>query len=516
MHARTRYLEVHLQGVRLERGGRRVLKRICWDIRPGERWVLLGANGSGKTQLLKVIAGIVWPAPGARSSLHWTLRGVHHDAPYEVKDHIAYLGAERQDKYERYGWDMPAENVVGTGIHRSDIPLAALSRSDRKRVHAALRKLGISHLARREFLSLSHGERRVVLLARALVAQPRLLLLDEALNGLDELNRERVARWLTGLKGRLPWVLATHRIEDVPGSATHALVLRNGAAAYCGALQRSRLGRWLPSARGSPRPRRRRARGPGSDAHALVRLVRARVYLGGRRVLKGISLTVRAGEFWVLHGKNGSGKTTLLRTLYGDHGVAVGGKVERTGIAPGEPLEKFRRRVGLVAPHLQAEYPRTLTVAETVQSGRHASVGMPGPPSPADRRAARRALTLLGLTHLAQRTLGELSYGQTRTVLFARALACNPTMLLLDEPFAGLDAATHRKLRALVLSLAGRGVTVVVAAHGLGEWRAVATHDLELVRGRAGTLRRGAPPSSCSPRSQSRRAPSRRRAPGAS
>jgi ABC-type molybdenum transport system ATPase subunit/photorepair protein PhrA len=291
-------------------------------------------------------------------------------------------------------------------------------------------------------------------------------------------------------------------------------VLRNGTAAYSGRMQRSRLGRWLPTARASLELIQERAKEPAAGASVQVRLVRARVYLGGRRVLKGISLCVRSGEFWVIHGKNGSGKTTLVRTLYGDHGVAVGGQIERAGIERGEPLEKFRRRVGLVAPHLQSEYPRTLTVEETVRSGRYASIGMPVPPSPIDRRSARRALTLLGLTKLARRTLGELSYGQTRSVLFARALACNPTMLLLDEPFAGLDAATHQRLRKLVLTLAERGVTIVVAAHGLGEWRAVATHDLELVGGHARALRRGAAPSGWK-RSRSRRAPSRRRAPGA-
>src|SRR5215472_15321242 len=227
---RTRYLAVQLRRVRLERGGRRVLKGINWHIRPGERWVLLGANGSGKTQLLKVIAGTVWPAPSARPTLQWMLHGERHDTPYEVKDHIAYLGAERQDKYQRYGWDMRVENVIGTGIHRSDIPLAALSGSDRKRIRRALRKLGIARLARRHFLTLSHGEQRAVLLARALAADPKLLLLDEVFNGLDELNRERVRRSLTSLRGQLPWVLSTHRLEDVPASATHALVLRNGAA----------------------------------------------------------------------------------------------------------------------------------------------------------------------------------------------------------------------------------------------------------------------------------------------
>ncbi|TLY73356.1 MAG: ATP-binding cassette domain-containing protein, partial [Gammaproteobacteria bacterium] len=316
--AGTRYLEVRLAHLSLRRGGRKVLHGISWTIRPGERWVLAGANGAGKTQLLKLIAGNVWPAPAARATRHYLLGRQLSSTPYGIKDQIAYLGAERQDKYQRYGWNMPVERIVGTGLYRTDIPLDALSVADRRSICRTLERLAVAHLAPRPLLSLSYGERRVILLARALVSRPRLLLLDEVLNGLDEINRGRVLRWLARQTGRLPWVLATHRIEDVPPSATHALLLRRGRIAYGGALPGAPLARWLaaPARRESPALSARAAARPGG--RSLVRLIKARVYLDERRVLEGISLTVRSGEFWVIHGRNGSGKTTLLRTLYGD------------------------------------------------------------------------------------------------------------------------------------------------------------------------------------------------------
>src|SRR4029077_11096597 len=218
--------------------------------------------------------------------------------------------------------------------------------------------------------------------------------------------------------------------------------------------------RWLVLQPRESRPEsaRRRARRGGRSPR---RLTNARVYLEQRPVLKGISLTVRAGECWVIHGRNGSGKTTLLRTLYGDHGVAVGGAIERAGVSPGVALEVFRKRVGLIAPHLQADHPAQLTVAEVVQSGRHASVGLNDPPSAADRSAARRTLALFGLTRLAPRTLGELSYGQSRRVLFARAWAREPELLLLDEPFAGVDSPTRHTLMKRVLALGACGTAVI-------------------------------------------------------
>jgi molybdate transport system ATP-binding protein len=487
--ADSRYLEVRLARVNLRRSGRRVLREVSWSIRPGERWVVAGGNGAGKTQLLKLVAGAVWPEPAARPVRRYLRGRQQWSVPAEVREQIAYLGAERQDKYQRYGWNMTAERVVGTGVQHTDMALDALGARERRQVRRALSALAVGHLAARPFLSLSYGERRVILLARALAARPRLLLLDEVLNGLDAANRTRVRRWLARRSRRLPWVLTTHRLEDVPPAANRALLLARGRVVYCGPLRRAPLARWLAPAHGAAARRRGRRSHPAPAAHharrsELVRLSNARVYLEGSRALSGISFAVRRGDCWVVHGCNGSGKTTLLRTLYGDHGVAVGGRIERAGISPGVPLERFRARVGLVAPHLQADHPRELTVTEVVQSGRHASVGLNDAPSPADRAAARRTLALFGLTRLARRTLRELSYGQSRRVLFARAWVGEPKLLLLDEPFAGVDAPTRRALLQQVATLSAAGTAIVVTTHRLSDWPGCATHELELARGR--------------------------------
>jgi molybdate transport system ATP-binding protein len=477
------YLEVRLAHATVRRSGREVLRDVSWIIRPGERWVLAGANGAGKTQLLKLLAGSVWPVPREPPPLRYRLGTEEATTPFGLKDDIAYVGAERQDQYQRYGWNSPAARVVGTGLEHSDIPLERLTAAQRRRIRAVLAALQARHLAARPFLSLSYGERRLILLARALISRPRLLLLDEVLNGLDALNRTRILRWLARAR-RLPWVLATHRLADVPCGATRALLLNRGRVVYAGALRNAPLSRWL-EARGAAPAATAPRRLPRAGARRLVRLTRAGVYLEQRRALTGVSFTVRTGEVWLVHGHNGSGKTTLLRTLYGDCGVAVGGSIERARAAPGVPLESFKRRVGLVAPHLQADHPRELSVTEVVQSGRHASIGLAGAPSTADRAAAQRALASFGLTRLAARRFGELSYGQSRRVLFARAWVREPELLLLDEPFAGIDAPTRHALAERVLTLSVRSTAVVLATHRPDEWRDRATHELELAGGRA-------------------------------
>jgi molybdate transport system ATP-binding protein len=486
-----RYVDIELQHVQLHRAGRRVLRDVSWRIRPGERWILAGDNGAGKTQLLKLISGAVWPTPGGRAVRRYRWRGELFESPHEVQEEIAYLGAERQDKYERYGWNYTVEQVVGTGVARTDIPLASLSSGARVRIARTLRALAIEQLAMRTFLSLSYGERRLTLLARALVSRPGILLLDELFNGLDAARREGAYAWLErSARSHLPWVLATHRREDVPASASHALVLEHGRVVYRGAYARAPLERWLgPLRRPAARKRQARARAAG---RMLVRLAHAGVYVDERAILKNISLEVRTGQCWVVHGPNGSGKTTLLRTLYGDHGVALGGRVERAGMKPGMPLEVFRRQVGLVAPHLQAEHPQELNVATVVQSGRYAAIGLNAPADSKTRAAARRALKSFGLARLASRSLRELSYGQLRRVLFARAWINEPRLLLLDEPFAGIDVRTRRILQRQIQDLAASGTAIVMATHHRGEWPSGTTHELELAAGRiryAGRLR---------------------------
>ena len=457
-----------------------MLHDVDLHILPGQRWVLAGANGAGKTQLLKLLAGDVWPTPSEKGSRLYRWGGESWPSPYEVKNEIAYLGAERQDKYEHYDWNYRVEQIVGTGLYRTDIPLDRLTAADRKRIAALLQRGGIAALARRRFLTLSYGERRLTLLTRALAWRPQLLLLDELLNGLDAHYRARVLRWLESTaRSKLSWVLSTHYKEDIPRAATHALILERGRVAYRGPIERAPLARTLDARRRS-RSAKLHATAPGP---VLIRLASASVYLAGAHVLQSLSFEVRAGECWVVHGANGSGKSTLLRALYGNHAIA--GAVQRAGIEPGVPLARFKRWVGWVAPQLQTDHPLRLTAAEVVQSGRHSSVGLNNAPTAADRAAARRALGFFGLTPLAGRTLRELSYGQVRRVLFARAWAGAPRLLLLDEPFAGLDAATRAAVLEDIEALLREGVTIMMATHHRNEWPAGATHELALRGGRA-------------------------------
>ena len=493
---KARFIDVELRQVRLRLGASPVLRQVDWHIRPGQRWVLMGPNGAGKTQLLKLLAGDVWPTPGRSVLRRYALAGEFFDDPYGVKEEIAYLGPERQDRYEHYEWNHRVERIVATGLHRTDIPLSPLSETDRRQVGRLLARLRIATLVKRRFLTLSYGERRLVLLARALAWRPKLLLLDEPFTGLDATNRQRFAHGLTVLsRSALPWVLTTHRIEDVPAVATHLCRIERGRIT----ARRALTARWHRAALSRLRAARPAFRARATEARmrppreALVSLRRASAWREGVRVLHDLSLDICRADCWLVHGANGSGKSSLIQMLYGDLGVASSGTISRQGIEPGVPLQSFQRHVGLIAPELQAIYPRHLPVLDLVASGIHASVGLNSELLASEQARARRALLRVGAGALAARTVRTLSYGQLRRVLFARALINQPDILLLDEPYAGLDARTRAALRSLVERAIADGTTIVMTTHHLDEWPVRATHELELARGRArycGQIRR--------------------------
>jgi molybdate transport system ATP-binding protein len=478
-------LSLTLRRIDLDRGERAVLRDVNWRIQPGQRWLLIGGNGAGKTQLLKLLAGSVWPKPTGNELRRYRWRGENFDMPAGVSEEIAYVGAERQDRYEHYEWNFRAREVVGTGIQRTDIPMRELTPVEHKQAGALLRRLGVSALAERRFLTLSYGERRLVLIARALASRPKLLLLDEVANGLDAGNHARFLAWLNRTtRSSMPWVFATHRLSDVPDSMTHLLELDLGSVKRSGAMRAEKARALLEQDTRAFLSRKTRSRVRPRSRRVLVGLRHADVHVEEAHLLTDINLEVRAGDCWVVHGPNGSGKSTLLRTIYGDHAVASGGSITRAGIVPGVALEKFKLRTAYVAPHLQTWHAPKMPVMEVVASGRYASIGLNDAISAGDRKHAERALRRFGMFAMRNRTLAEMSYGQARRILFARAWAREPTLALLDEPFAGLDRATRADLTRRLNEWLAEGGSCVIATHHREEWPAHTTHVLELKSGR--------------------------------
>ena len=224
---------VRLTDVDVTISGAPILRGIEWKLEPGTCWGIVGANGSGKSTFLALIAGQLWPAPHRGSRTYDFGRGEQRDA-VAARRLIALVGHELQDHYARFGWNYRVEDVVRSGVTRTEIPRRNAAPADRARVTALLQELGLEHLAARRFLELSRGEQRRVLIARALAFEPSVLLLDEPASGLDAGARAELNELVTGAAGTTTIVTSAHAAADLPDAVTHVLELVDGAIAACG------------------------------------------------------------------------------------------------------------------------------------------------------------------------------------------------------------------------------------------------------------------------------------------
>ncbi len=226
----TAVLEV--TGLRIERTGTRILDDVHWRVARGEHWTVLGANGSGKTSLLSALTGYLMPTAGEISVLG---RRFGHADWRDLRRHIGLVSSSvRQLMADAE----PALETVVSGKYAMIDYWGKVTAADRARALRLLRQIECADLADRPWLYLSQGERQRVLIGRALMARPRLLILDEPCAGLDPAAREHFLQFLEQL-GRRPQaptlVLVTHHVEEIMPVFTHALILRAGRVLAAGA-----------------------------------------------------------------------------------------------------------------------------------------------------------------------------------------------------------------------------------------------------------------------------------------
>jgi len=494
---------VDLESVDVDLAGKPVLHEVSWRLRRGERWGVVGANGSGKTTFLGLVAGTVWPAPGRGERRYDFGGGTAVDA-VQARDEIVVASHELQDRYARWGWNFSALDVVLSGVYRTDVPRRHPEAAERESALATMRELGVAHLAQRRFLELSRGEQRRVLIARGIAFEPTVLLLDEPASGLDRAARLELAALLERIPPPIALVCSAHVEADLPASIDRIVRLDRGrivAVTERGA--RTETEPLVPAERASiawnaapvsdsaatssPAPAQEPRAAPTLDGPPppVVELVGANVWLGARHVLHDVSWRIEAAQHWIVSGANGSGKSTLLRLLHGQVRSAAGGAVHWPALGDPRNVWTLRRRVAWISPELQAAYRYPSSVRACIASGFDSSVGLTRAPN--DRESARVAELLAEFTldSLAERPLSSLSYGQARRALIARALVGRPRLLLLDEPWEGLDEAVSATLSTALAAAIAHGTQLVCATH-LAAHRELFTHEIELDSGRVG------------------------------
>lgn len=224
-----------LSGVDLVRGERTILRGINWRVRRGERWAVLGPNGSGKTSLCRVASLYLHPSSGSVDVLGERLGRTDIRA---LRRNAQLTSAALADMLQPR---LRVEDVVVTGLHAALAPWwHTYTAADRRKARALLDRFGCGDLAAAAFGTLSSGERQRVLLARTLMSDPALWLLDEPTAGLDLGGREQLVAMLGSVaadSGPPSIVMVTHHVEEIPPAFTHALLLRGGRVHAAGAIE---------------------------------------------------------------------------------------------------------------------------------------------------------------------------------------------------------------------------------------------------------------------------------------
>ncbi|MFL5341347.1 MAG: ATP-binding cassette domain-containing protein [Gemmataceae bacterium] len=414
-------------------GGAAIFRDLSWTAHVGEAWAVVGPTGSGKTTLTDLLLGRRRPDAG-------TISWPRFDQPADAIRRVTFKEDSWLFSYRRHYYQQRFNFIEPQDDLSLDDFLRAGSAATGTEVYAAASRLGIDELRPLSLIKLSNGQARRARIARALLAKPRWLLLDDPFLGLDAAGRADVAELLHGLvRGGLP-VLLVVRPEDVPAWVTNVLELHGENPSPGPFLKRRGENDFHPSPSASGE-KGLRVRGVAArEDTPIIELQHVTVAYGGRRILHDVNWTVQAGERWAVLGPNGSGKSTLLSLLCGDHPQAYANDVRLFGQrrGSGESIWDVKRRVGFVSPEQHLYFSGALTAAQTAATG-FFDVLVPRLTSAEQDEIVRSLFEQFRLTLLAGRPFSQLSTGEQRLVLLVRALVKSPPLLILDEPFQGLD-----------------------------------------------------------------------------
>lgn len=449
---------------------------IEWKIEAGEIWAITGTNGSGKSSLAATLAGNGEITNGNIKDLPARTALVSLEAQAEL--------IER----ERLRDDSDITDKINAGT-----PVQALLDEvsvDPELLARLIEVFRFSAFLDRGFRKLSTGETRKVLLTRALTSQPDLLILDEPFAGLDVDTVSLVRNILDELSNTIKMVLVFNRFDEIPEFVSHIAFLVNGRLEHRvstketevieGLTQLWHLKREdieIPKAEPGDRPPTHNISDP------LVRITNASIRYGNSIVFENLDWCIEPGQHWQLTGPNGSGKTCLLNLITGDHPQCYNNDIFVFGYqrGSGESIWDIKRHIGFVSTALQWEYRVSISIKNVIISGFYDSIGLYQKASDKQKEIASNWLQLLGLEDRADQPFNQLSYGDRRLLLIARAMVKHPHMLILDEPCMGLDDLNRQLVLALIEKIcAGNETTVIYVNHHAEDKIAGIRHILSL------------------------------------
>lgn len=438
----------------------------------GEHIAVFGRNGAGKTKLVEIILG---RHPVKKGIIEYAFPSPVRKYVSENVKYLAFkdcYGGETEQNYylqQRWNsWDVDDERIL-----------------------------------------LSSGELRKHSLSKVLGTEPCLLILDNPFVGLDAASRLVLGEQLRAIVqgGKTSLMLVLSREDEIPPFMTHVVEVKDEVV-----LPKKRLADWLAE-RGTETCGKEQACGPGQaistgDAHCnadsptlengpsarraaddpasspeIVRLNKVTIRYGERTILKDLDWVVRKGEHWSLTGPNGSGKSTLLGLVCADNPQSYACDISLFGRkrGSGESIWDIKKHIGYVSPELHRSFKRDITAERIVANGLRDFHGLFTKANEEEIRTARKCLERFGAGHLAGTSFLNMSSGEQRIVLLARAFVKNADLLILDEPFHGLDDENVRMVRGIIEEYCQNpDNTLLMVTHRMEELPSCIDHNLTL------------------------------------
>ncbi|MEZ4527013.1 MAG: ATP-binding cassette domain-containing protein [Desulfobacterales bacterium] len=426
-------------------GERLILPHTDWEIRSDQHWAVLGPNGAGKSSLVRALAGDL---PIVRGTVRRYYSESEKPAYVSFELQRRLIAKEEEQDHARYFSGNPDSLTTARQI------IAPFDSQSSGIENIAL-QLKIQHLLDRGIRFLSTGQMRKVLIARALIRSPRLLILDEPFDGLDAENRKDLTRIIRSLmKDSTQVILVTHREEEILPEISHVLYVEN-----CRVIRQGPRSEMPAKPFSSQREKTSFSPPVFSESQRssktdvpVIEMKNVTVRYGDTVVFRNLDWMVREGENWAVLGPNGAGKTTLLRLISGDHPQAYANEIRLFGKlrGSGESIWEIKEHIGIVSSEFQIHYRKSVTALDAVISGFFDSVGLYRKSASWQRKTALQWIYYLGMGHKAEQRFDRLSGGEQRMILLARSLVKSPDLLILDEPCQGLDTANRQRILNLI------------------------------------------------------------------
>lgn len=413
----------------------------------GEHIAIIGRNGSGKSMLVDMITGRHPSFPGMVSYAF--------DEPYNNLKHITFrdtYGGDNDRTYflqQRWNQMEISEETPTVGQKLEEAyRLAGEDTPERRALQQHIYELfRMEPLLDKYLILLSSGELRKFKLAASLFSNPKVLIMENPFIGLDAQTRDQLKELLAMLAREqgLQMILVLAKTDEIPNFITHIVEVRDMQVLPKRVSQRDGS---------SVIPRADITEEPSlcDTAPEVIRFNKVTIRYGERTILKDLDWTVRRGEHWSLSGQNGSGKSTLLSLVCADNPQSYACDISLFGHqrGSGESIWDIKRHIGYVSPEMHRSYRQNIPAIQIVASGLKDTIGLYARPTEAEKAGCRKWMETFGIGHLADRRFLEMSSGEQRLVLLARAFVKNPDLLILDEPLHGLDDENRRMVKDIV------------------------------------------------------------------